>query len=31
MLILQSLEFYTLIGTIVFVVGLMVLDIRSKH
>lgn len=31
MLILQSPEFYTLIGTIVFVVGLMVLDIRSKH
>nr|DAI05028.1 MAG TPA: Poxvirus P21 membrane protein [Caudoviricetes sp.] len=31
MSILQSPEFYTLIGTIVFVVGLMVLDIRSKH
>lgn len=31
MSILQSPEFYTLIGTIVFVVGLIVLDIRSKH
>lgn len=31
MSILQSPEFYTLIGTIVFVAGLMVLDIRSKH
>jgi len=31
MSILQSPEFYTLIGTIVFVVGLVVLDIRSKH
>lgn len=31
MSILQSPEFYTLIGTIVFVVGLVVLDMRSKH
>ena len=31
MSILQSPEFYTLIGTIVFVVGLVVLDARSKH
>nr|DAO40798.1 MAG TPA: hypothetical protein [Bacteriophage sp.] len=31
MLILQSPEFYTLVGTIVFVVGLVILDMRSKH
>lgn len=31
MSILQSPEFYTLIGTIVFMVGLVVLDTRSKH
>lgn len=31
MSILQSPEFYTLVGTIVFVVGLMILDMRSKH
>lgn len=31
MSILQSPELYTLIGTIVFVVGLVVLDMRSKH
>lgn len=31
MSILQSPEFYTLIGTIVFVVGLVVLDTGSKH
>nr|DAQ08226.1 MAG TPA: hypothetical protein [Caudoviricetes sp.]DAR61551.1 MAG TPA: hypothetical protein [Bacteriophage sp.] len=31
MSILQSPEFYTLVGTIVFVVGLVILDVRSKH
>lgn len=31
MSILQSSEFYTLVGTIVFVVGLVILDVRSKH
>ena len=31
MSILQSPEFYTLAGTIVFVVGLVILDVKSKH
>jgi len=31
MSILQSPEFYTFVGTIVFVVGLVILDVRSKH
>lgn len=31
MSILQSPEFYTLVGAIVFVVGLVILDVRSKH
>nr|DAY34393.1 MAG TPA: Poxvirus P21 membrane protein [Caudoviricetes sp.] len=31
MSILQSPEFYTLVGMIVFVVGLVILDVRSKH
>nr|DAM51485.1 MAG TPA: hypothetical protein [Caudoviricetes sp.] len=31
MSILQSPEFYTLVGTIVFAVGLVILDVRSKH
>lgn len=28
---LQSSEFYTLVGVIIFVVGLVILDVRSKH
>lgn len=28
---LQSPEFYTFIVTIVFVVGLVIIDMRSKH
>jgi len=31
MSILQSPEFYTFVGTIVFVVGLVIIDMRSKH
>ena len=31
MLTLQSSEFYTLVGVIIFVVGLVILDARSKH
>lgn len=31
MSILQSPEFYILVGTIVFVVGLVIIDMRSKH
>lgn len=31
MSIFQSPEFYTLVGTIVFVVGLVILDVRSKY
>lgn len=31
MSILQSPEFYTFVGMIVFVVGLVILDVRSKH
>lgn len=31
MLTLQSSEFYTLVGVVIFVVGLVILDARSKH